>query len=317
MRSGGSGLHRASPVGLYNGAMNPSRAIRFERLLHVLICGLLAGLALVVHPAAFAAEAVQENSAGVLEYETQSAYSRIRIRKRGDVRTLIFVRDNGYEAWESRVDLGRPQVLQFDYLKFLATSFLFVPQPKAVLIVGLGGGGMVHFLRHVDPKLQIDVVEIDPVVVRLAEQYFNVRTGNSTNIITGDGLKYLAETARKYDVIYLDAFLKPSSDTDGTGAPLSLRTQQFYTAMQTRLAPGGVVAFNLNHHTGLDEDMRNIAAAFPQAYAFRLADEAVVLGATDPRRVAGAEFERRGAELNARLKPSSMSFRDMAQRLRP
>lgn len=300
--------------------MNPRRARWSERLPRLLICGLLAGLALVAHPAA-SAEAVPavvpDNPAGVLEHETQSAYSRIRIRKLGNLRTMIFVRDNGYEAWESRVDLARPQVLQFDYLKFLAASFLLVPRPQSVLIVGLGGGGMVHFLRHVDPALQIDVVEIDPVVVRLAEQYFNVRTGNNTRIITGDGLKYLAETARKYDVIYLDAFLKPSAATDGTGAPLSLRTQQFYKTMQTRLAPGGVAAFNLNHHAGLNEDMRNIAAAFPQTYAFRLADEAVVLGATDPRRIAGSDLEQRGRELDRRMKAPSMSFREMALKLQP
>ena len=296
---------------------NPHRSGRIEGLFQLLICCLLAGLALVVHPVAHAAEAATENSAGELEHETQSAYSRIRIRKRGDLRTLIFVRDNGVEAWESRVDLGRPQVLQFDYLRFLATSYLLVPQPKAVLIIGLGGGGMVHFLRHVDPALQIDVVEIDPVVVRLAEQYFNVRAGNGTNIITGDGLKYLAETAKKYDVIYLDAFLKPSADTDGTGAPLNLRTQQFYKAMQSKLVPGGVAGFNLNHHEGLSEDMRNIAAAFPQTYAFRLDSEAVVLGSTDPRRVALADLEQRGRELDTRLKAPSMSFREMALKLQP
>jgi spermidine synthase len=64
----------------------------------------------------------------------------------------------------------------------------------------------------------------------------------------------------------MDAFLKPSEETDGTGAPLALRTQQFYKQMQEKLKPGGLVAFNLNPHEELADDIRAIAGSFPQIY---------------------------------------------------
>jgi len=41
------------------------------------------------------------------------------------------------------------------------SSYLFLPRPEHVLIVGLGGGSMVRFLEHHEPDLKIDVVEID------------------------------------------------------------------------------------------------------------------------------------------------------------
>ena len=63
------------------------------------------------------------------------------------------------------------------------------------------------------------------------------------------------------DVIQLDAFLKPSAETDGTGAPLNLRTRQFYKEVQSKLSPGGLVAFNLNLHDKLGDDIRNISGA--------------------------------------------------------
>ena len=258
--------------------------------------------------------------AGVLEYETQSDFSRIRIRKLGAVRSMLFVRDNGVEVYESRIDLSQPHVLQFEYLRFLSASFLLRPQPESVLIVGLGGGAMIHFLRHVDPKLRIDAVEIDPVVVRLADEYFNTRSGAGINIITGDGLKFLAETGQKYDVIYVDAFLKPAADTDATGAPLNLRTQKFYKVMQSRLNRDGLVAFNLNPHSDLTGDLRNIEEVFPQTYVFPMSEAAlggaVVLGSTDAQRVDRAELARRGRELDRRLSAPSISFYDMSRRLR-
>ena len=285
-----------------------------RRSLDILVSvALLAGLALVWPAAAGAADALRETAAGVLELDTQSAFSHIRIRKRGTLRSLMFVRDNGDEVFESQIDLVQPHVLQFEYPRFLAANYLLRPQPKSVLVGGLGGGMMVHFLRHIDPKLRVDVVEIDPVVVRLADEYFNVRPGAGVSIITADGLKYLTETRNNYDVIYLDAFLKPSAATDVTGAPLDQRARQFYKTLQTKLNPGGLVAFTANRHAGDAEDLRDLSAAFAQTYVFPLSHEYVVLGSTDAARVANAELERRGRELDRRFNAPGISFHAVSE----
>jgi spermidine synthase len=201
-------------------------------------------------------------------------------------------------------------------LRFLFTSYLFRPEQEDVLIVGLGGGGMIHFFRRTDPKVRIDAVEIDPLVVRLANKYFGVRTEGTVRIETADGLKFIAETDKKYDAIYMDAFLKPSVDTDDTGAPLSLRTRQFYQQMQTKLKAGGVVAFNLNPHPGLQDDIRTISQAFPQTYVFPLSGigGAVVVGSTESNRLAPTELITRGRELDRRLR-ATVRFQEMARRV--
>ena len=278
---------------------------------------MLAALVGGIRPSGFAADAVQENAAGVLEHEAESEFSHIRIRKRGSVRSMIFVRDTGEEVLESQLDLRRPEVLRFEYLKFLFTSYLLRDRQEDVLIVGLGGGGMVHFLRHLDSKVRIDAVEIDPLVVRLADEYFDVRTGGNVNIITADGLKYLVEAEKKYDVIYMDAFLKPSADTDDTGAPLALRTRRFYEQVQQKLKPGGAVAFNLNPHVNLAADLQTIAEAVPQSYVFPLSRGlgAVAVGSTESERVPAGELVRRGRALDGRF-DTTLSFYDLARRLR-
>jgi spermidine synthase len=263
-----------------------------------------------------AAAAPGLSSAGELEFDGHSAFSHIRIRRHGSVRSMLFVRDSGEEALESQIDLRRPHALQFEYLRYMFTSYLFREQQQDVLIVGLGGGGMIHFLRHIDPKVRIDAVEIDSEVVRLADKFFDVRSGEGVNIVTADGFKFIADAQKPYDVIYMDAFLKPSTETDGTGAPLALRTRQFYQQLQDKLKPGGVVAFNLNPHPQLRDDVQAIAEAFPQAYVFPLLrfGGAVVVASTDAERVTAPDLVRRGRSLDRRFK-LALPFQDMARRV--
>jgi spermidine synthase len=256
--------------------------------------------------------------AGELELDVQSEYSRILIRRHSTLRSMLFVRDTGEEVLESQIDLRRPHVLQFEYLRFMFASYLLRDQQQDVLIVGLGGGGMVHFLRRIDPDVRIDAVEIDPEVVRLADKYFNVRSEGNVKIATADGFKFIADAKKPYDVIYMDAFLKPSTDTDGTGAPLALRTRHFYEQLQTKLKPGGNVVFNLNPHPRLMDDVKAIAEAFPQTYVFPLSQfgGAVVVASTAKERVDANALIRKGKELDRRFK-TDLSFQGMARRVRP
>lgn len=253
--------------------------------------------------------------ADVLELDVRSQYSHIRVRKQGNVRELIFVRDNGQEVIESAINLKTPHEQLAPYARFMFASYLFRPKQEHVLIVGLGGGAMVHFYQRYDPEVRVDAVEIDPTVVRIAQKYFRVRPTKKVHIETADGLQYLAKTETKYDVIYMDAFLKPSADTDDTGVPRRLKTVQFYKDARGKLRPEGLMVFNLNAHDALEEDIRTIRSALPQVYVFRLEDGNVVaVGSQTETREKPAVLLDRGKELDRRFK-THFSFRAMVQRL--
>ena len=181
--------------------------------------------------------------------------------------------------------------------------------------MGLGGGAMVHFLRHYDPEVRVDALEIDPVVVQVADRYFDTRSGGNVNIITADGVRYLAETHEHYDVIYMDAFLKPSQDTDATGKPLAMKTQQFYKDLQKKLTAKGLVVFNVNPHQTVEADLRVIRAAFAQTYVFHTADtNIIVLGSPARTREDMTSLRQRARELDRRLK-TTFSFQDLLRNL--
>jgi spermidine synthase len=186
-------------------------------------------------------------------------------------------------------------------------SYLYQPHPRRVLIVGLGGGAMVRFLTHHEAQVDIDAVEIDPVVVRLADQYFGVRSGGNVRVHTADAVKFVESAADRYDLILMDAFLRPSSDTDATGVPTRLKTLEFLGRLKRTLAPGGVVAFNVNEHASMADDIAAVAAAFGRVAVYRSppSDNKVVIAvegsmATDDdvRARIGALDERFGGTLS-------------------
>jgi spermidine synthase len=254
---------------------------------------------------------------GKVETSVKSKFSNIRIRKLKNTFTMMFIRDNGEEVLESRVNLDRPNQLLVDYTRYMFLSYLFKPKQEKVLICGLGGGGMVHFMKHYDPKCKVDCVEIDPEVVRLAAEYFGVTSGGNVNIITKDAFDHFkAAPDGGYDVIYMDAFLKPSGATDETGAPLRLKTVAFYKDLQKKLTADGVVVFNINPHKKIMQDVRNIQEAFPQAYIFELPDEGglVAVGTKSSKRLSGEQLFEIANGVDRRFE-ATFSFRLMALHL--
>lgn len=246
---------------------------------------------------------------GPVEAEEKSDYSHIRIRKRGNVRTMMFVRDNGDEVGETRLDITQPHKLLTPYTQVMFASYLFQPTVKRVAIVGVGGGAMVHFISHHQPGVTVDAVEIDATVLKLAEKYFGLKASDAINLHAADGLKFLAETEHRYDVIFMDAFLKPSGDTDKTGVPLNLKTIEFYKSLKERLTDNGVVAFNLNATPKSAEDVRTISQAFPQVYVFRVGKEAnyVVVASPSEKRFTRSQLAAQGRVLDRKMR-TNFSF---------
>lgn len=146
---------------------------------------------------------------------------------------------------QTMIDLNEPQRLQHAYARAMMSGLLYADRPASILLVGLGGGAFVRFLNHYFPDTRLDAVELDPVVVQVARDYFGTKEGPRTRIFTADGRDFLQRSSERYDLILLDAHLHPRETTDSTGHPLGMQTEAFYRSLHERLNPGGVVLFNL------------------------------------------------------------------------
>ncbi len=212
--------------------------------------------------------------------EATSPFSRIRVRQQGTRRSLAFVRERGDEMVQTLMDLADPDTPTLAYTRGMAAPLLVVEAPQRMLLIGLGGGTMVRYLRARAPQVELDVVEIDPEVVRLAAEWFGVVAGPRLHIHTDDGARFITETPDRYDIVWLDAFLDPGrDDTDVAGVPTELRARPLLEAARARLRPGGVAAFNIHHVFGHHEHIDAIAAVFPRVYVAtpRDSNERIVL----------------------------------------
>lgn len=101
-----------------------------------------------------------------------------------------------------------------------------------------GGAGEAGALAE---PLVVDVVEIDPAVTRLAEEYFAYgrRPRPDIRVIHEDARVFLRESGERYDLVYLDVF------DHLVTVPWTMVTREALADMAGRLAPGGIFMANV------------------------------------------------------------------------
>jgi spermidine synthase len=169
-------------------------------------------------------------------YDKPSAYNNIIVTEDDSGYRVLRFERNG--ARQTIAKPGDPTFLGFAYTKVAFAGLALAEDVKRIMIVGLGGGTMPVFLRHYYPKATIDVVEIDPDVVKVAKDYFGFREDAALRAHVGDGRKFVESVREPYDVVFLDAF--------GTrNVPPHLATVEFLRAVKRSVKPSGVVIGNI------------------------------------------------------------------------
>ena len=106
---------------------------------------------------------------------------------------------------------------------------------QSALCIGMGTGIVPMMLAH--DGVKVDVVEINPGVVGLAEEWFGFKPQTLRRLEIGDGRYFLNRSQEQYDAIVLDAFL-------GDSSPSHLMTKEAFTSVRDRLTPTGVLVMN-------------------------------------------------------------------------
>jgi spermidine synthase len=180
-------------------------------------------------------------------FDGESSFGRVRVLERSDGLRSLHTGDGS--ARQSALYPGRPDHLELAYTRVAMAGLAFSPPEGRLLFVGLGGGSMPMYARHVMPDVWIDAVEIDPLIVDVARRHFGFREDARMTAHTADGRAFIEDaTPGGYDVVFLDAF-----STDGI--PFALTTSEFLAAVRTTLAPGGVVVSNVWSSSSLYESM--------------------------------------------------------------
>jgi spermidine synthase len=160
---------------------------------------------------------------------------------------------------QSRMSLARPDELQFEYTRLMMGVLLFQPQPKRILMVGLGGGSLAKFCYKHLPDAHITVVEINPHVIALRQSFFIPDDDARFQVVQMDAAHFMAQTEQTFDVVFVDGF-------DQHGMPEQLCSPQFYADCRRVLNAGGVAVANLHRFSAYrDVYVDRIEAAFDGA----------------------------------------------------
>ena len=166
-------------------------------------------------------------------YQEDSPYQQVRIRDDDLFRYLVLDRTFHAVMWKAD-----PVALFLPYSQLMVASLALVPEPKRGLILGHGGGSLAKWVANRWPEIELDVVEFDPVVVRMAEEYFAYQPPPQHHVHARDARVFLNSTERTYDFIWVDAFARHM-------IPFHLTTVEFFAEVRAHLSPNGVLAVNL------------------------------------------------------------------------
>lgn len=203
------------------------------------------------------------------------------------------------DSVQSVMRLDEPDALVTAYTRKMMAFLLFNPNPKKIVMVGLGGGSLAKFCYRNLPKTRISVVEIDDRVIALREEFHVPANDQRFRIVCDDGARYIAHSSERIDVVVVDAF-----DADGL-AP-TLADTDFYEQAARRLSSNGMLVMNFS---GLTEryvlHIKRIRAAFGGSTLLVpvIADDNLLLFAFKKRipLPTTAKYEGRAQRLQARL----------------
>lgn len=158
------------------------------------------------------------------------------VRQGTDGKTLQF---EGSQAVQSRMSLLNPYALDLEYTRMMMGFLLFNHAPARIAMIGLGGGSLPKFCYRYLPAARIEVVEIDPGVIALRDEFLVPQDDARFAVVLGDGAEFVRSAAEPVDILLVDGY-------DGTGLPAPLCSQAFYDDCHRMLRPDGILVVNLH-----------------------------------------------------------------------
>lgn len=143
------------------------------------------------------------------------------------------------------------------------------PNAEKILIIGGGDGGTLReVVKHKSVK-SVDMVEIDGRVVENCKKYLPSIScafdDRRLNLYLEDGIKFVADTAEKYDIVIVDS-------SDPVGPAVELYSKKFYENVFNVLKDDGMIVAQSESPIFYTEIFKSIyeslSSIFPETHAY-------------------------------------------------
>ena len=243
-----------------------------------------------------------------LIHRSSSGARLVEIFDRENFRYLYF----NTRFLQSKMALDAPHLLLLPYTRYMMLSLMFLPDPKRILLIGLGAGSLLRYISTMFPDCRIDAVDHSQEIIDLARGYFKLPETDNVSVYCRDGVAFLENRVdgEPYDIILLDAF-------DELGIADVIYNRDFFTTCRKHLTEDGILCSNLwsGSTSELTRVTRELAECFAGNFTCPVPNRGNVIGysfkhETGPDTFAGDH--KITEELQARF---GLDFKDMKQRL--
>jgi spermidine synthase len=156
-----------------------------------------------------------------------------------------------------------------DSLSQLMTGYIPIllhPWGERAAVIGLGSGMTAHAVAAFPFFRQIEVLEIEPTMAKVAE-FFSDKNGKvledpRVRLIPTDGRNYIVASPKLYDVIAAE----PSNPWIAGVA--NLYTREFYDVVKAKLKEDGIFAQWFHNYSMSPDDFRMVFHTFVEAFPY-------------------------------------------------
>ena len=201
-------------------------------------------------------------------YFKESNYYTIKLKKDGATPETSLITLYLDQLTHSRTDLKDPFRLEYRYIRAFEEVLRWQIDAKTIfrtLFIGGGGYTLPRFVELRYPKAEIEVVEIDPEVTRVAQTYLGIPKDTKIRTFNQDARWFVITTKEKkrYDFIFVDAF-------NDLSVPYHLTTKEFAKELKNLLKPDGLLLTNVIDHFNegafLPSYIRTLEEVFGKGY---------------------------------------------------
>lgn len=167
-------------------------------------------------------------------YEKQSDFHDIKVIE-NEIGRFLHYKDT-YQAGFINTQFYKGNL---PYINYFTIPYLINPDIKNILLIGFGTGKIVNDWEKLFDNLEsIDVVDIEENIFDIAADYFEFKKSDSIHFFLQDGLVFLRENNKKYDLIVTDV----ASDD---GIDDRFLSDDYFKLIKKSLTPNGVFVSNL------------------------------------------------------------------------
>jgi spermidine synthase len=174
-----------------------------------------------------------------------SALGVIKLVRKRATGALTYVQKGGNQSEADRAGVSLSTYIHALY------SLVMQSGARRILMIGCGGGTLGTMLARAGK--QITIVDIDAASFKIARRHFHLP--RTVDCHVADGLAFVAETRRRFDMVIVDAFI-------GETVPPQFTSDAFCVAARRCLRPDGALFMNVCLDGRRDRTADKIAARF-------------------------------------------------------